>query len=333
MQGQETKYFHAFVAEWLTQHGYTYEHEVTLSQNGRVDFVAKASDDTILLVECKLELRTLTTIKRAIFQVRDYCEQYSDQAKAVLAAPYQAISDDARKLCAKCNILLIEIDRDREIEFQITYDKFSRKLYNRFVPFTLASNFKLADNQIDFAWIFARQGIIEYACDTFEFLTSQGWGHVEAWEKIRANVFEVAQRYIAPSMLDKVINQGFALESQKRFMLLFKNVVGEMNPVIYTEIREKMYVGIWERTSSQLHDELNLTAKQNIRDHFGELASFYTRLAEEISGDRLSRMESLPLNKAMEIIWEVAKMISQQAKATSEMLGMDLVTEKPLLRG
>jgi len=35
---------------------------------------------------------------------------------------------------------------------------------------------------------------------------------------------------------------------------------------------------------------------------------------------------------AMEIVWEVAKMMGRQAKEVSESLGRDLVTEKPLLR-
>ena len=39
------------------------------------------------------------------------------------------------------------------------------------------------------------------------------------------------------------------------------------------------------------------------------------------------------MSVAMEIVWEVAKMIGRQAKEVSESLGYDLVTEKPLLRG
>jgi len=35
---------------------------------------------------------------------------------------------------------------------------------------------------------------------------------------------------------------------------------------------------------------------------------------------------------AMEIVWEVAKMMGRQAREVSQALGYDLVTEKPLLR-
>jgi hypothetical protein len=56
-------------------------------------------------------------------------------------------------------------------------------------------------------------------------------------------------------------------------------------------------------------------------------------LAEEIAGDKLSQTETVLLYQAMEIVWEVAKLISIQAKATSEMLGRDLVTERPMLPG
>jgi hypothetical protein len=38
------------------------------------------------------------------------------------------------------------------------------------------------------------------------------------------------------------------------------------------------------------------------------------------------------MKTAMEIVWEVAKMIGRQAQEVSQSLGYDLVTEKPLLR-
>jgi hypothetical protein len=34
----------------------------------------------------------------------------------------------------------------------------------------------------------------------------------------------------------------------------------------------------------------------------------------------------------MSIVWQVAQLIHEQAQSTSNMLGLDLVTEKPLLK-
>jgi DNA-damage-inducible protein D len=121
--------------------------------------------------------------------------------------------------------------------------------------------------------------------------------------------------------------------TRKQFMEALQKAVIDAIPTMYAQTTEKLYAGLWNRTTAQLRGELNLTPKQNPRDHFGEFALMYTKIAERVSAVKLSQAETVMLYQAMEIVWEVAKMISQQAKATSAMLGMDLVTEKPLLPG
>ena len=44
--------------------------------------------------------------------------------------------------------------------------------------------------------------------------------------------------------------------------------------------------------------------------------------------DKLDDAEVVPFSVALEIVWEVAKMIGKQAREVSESLGYDLVTEK-----
>lgn len=119
--------------------------------------------------------------------------------------------------------------------------------------------------------------------------------------------------------------------TRKQFVDALRNAVLDAVPTMYAQATEKLYNGLWKRTTAQLRGELNLTPKQNPRDHFGKYALIYTRLAEELSTDKLGQAESVLLYQAMEIVWEVAKAISKQAQATSEILGKDLVTEKPLL--
>lgn len=119
--------------------------------------------------------------------------------------------------------------------------------------------------------------------------------------------------------------------TRKQFVDALKNAVIDAVPTMYAQATEKLYAGLWKRTTAQLRGELNLTPKQNPRDHFGKYALIYTRLAEELASDKLGLAETVMLFQAMEIVWEVAKLISVQAKATSESLGIDLVTEKPLL--
>jgi hypothetical protein len=121
--------------------------------------------------------------------------------------------------------------------------------------------------------------------------------------------------------------------TRKQFVDALKAAVLNAEPTMYAQATDRLYKGLWDRTTAQLRGELNITPKHNLRDHFGKYGLIYTRLAEEISGDKLNQTETVLFYQAMEIVWEVAKLISQQARATSEMLGMDLVTEKPLLHG
>ncbi len=121
--------------------------------------------------------------------------------------------------------------------------------------------------------------------------------------------------------------------TRKQFVDALQAAVIDAVPMMYAQATEKLYAGLWNRTTAQLRGELKITPKENPRDHFGEYALIYTRLAEKLSADKLGQAETVMLYQAMEIVWEVAKLISKQAKATSEMLGMDLITERPLLRG
>jgi BRO family, N-terminal domain len=121
--------------------------------------------------------------------------------------------------------------------------------------------------------------------------------------------------------------------TRKQFVDALKAAVMDATARMYADATERLYKGLWDRTTAQLRGELHLTLKQNPRDHFGKYALIYTRLAEELAADKLGEAETVLLYQAMEIIWEVAKLISQQARATSALLNMDLVTERPLLTG
>lgn len=119
--------------------------------------------------------------------------------------------------------------------------------------------------------------------------------------------------------------------TRKNFVEALKIAVMNATNSMYAQATEKLYKGLWDRTTSQLRGDLNLTSTDNPRDHFGEYALIYTRLAEKLATDKLGLADTVTLEMAMEIVWLVAKNINKQAKATSEMLGIDLVTEIPLL--
>jgi hypothetical protein len=119
--------------------------------------------------------------------------------------------------------------------------------------------------------------------------------------------------------------------TRKEFVEALTQAVLNAPPTIYGEATEKLYQGLWERTTAQLRRDLEIKERDNPRDHFGEYALIYTRLAEKLATDKLIDFETVTVTIAMDIVWEVAKHISLQAQATSKLLGIDLITQKPLL--
>ncbi len=119
--------------------------------------------------------------------------------------------------------------------------------------------------------------------------------------------------------------------TRKQFVEALKEAVLNSPPTMYMEATEKLYKGLWDRTTAQLRGELQIDRKANPRDHFGEYALIYTRLAEKLTSEKLNDLETITMPIAMEIVWSVAKMIGKQAQQVSKSLGYDLVTEKPLL--
>jgi hypothetical protein len=119
--------------------------------------------------------------------------------------------------------------------------------------------------------------------------------------------------------------------TRKAFVEALTVAVRNAPSTIYADATEKLYKGLWDRTTAQLRGELKIDQKANPRDHFGKYALIYTRLAEDIATEKLGQAEIVPMDVAMEIVWEVAKKIGRQAKEAAEILGYDPVTEQPLL--
>lgn len=119
--------------------------------------------------------------------------------------------------------------------------------------------------------------------------------------------------------------------TRKRFVEALKNAVIDELPSMYAQTTDRLYKGLWDRTTTQLRSDLEITPKQNPRDHFGKYALIYTRMAEELSADRLNTAETVTLRMAMDIVWEAARLFHKQAKELADVVGYDLVTEKPRL--
>ncbi|MEP7284233.1 MAG: hypothetical protein ABI947_00535 [Chloroflexota bacterium] len=121
--------------------------------------------------------------------------------------------------------------------------------------------------------------------------------------------------------------------TRKQFTSALSTAVRYASPYLFSTGTNKIYKGLWDRTTAQLRGDLNLKPKDNVRDGFGEFALIYTRLAEKVATTRLEGEDEYVSEKvAMEIIHEAARLIYKQAQETSQALGIDLVTERPLLQ-
>jgi len=110
-------------------------------------------------------------------------------------------------------------------------------------------------------------------------------------------------------------------------------VVGELaEGNIYQRSTNELYLGLWKRTAAQLRTDLEIKPSASLRDHMGELALDYTRITEQICARRLNNMQAITPDMALGLIREIATLIHQQASQTARLLGIDLVTEKPLLK-
>src|SRR6266496_2815776 len=80
---RETKHLHPLVAEWLKENHYTYKHEVKMPEYGRADFVAKDINDSIVIIECKLEM--MRHSRESILQLLGYCHQLREDVRGAIA--------------------------------------------------------------------------------------------------------------------------------------------------------------------------------------------------------------------------------------------------------
>jgi DNA-damage-inducible protein D len=168
------------------------------------------------------------------------------------------------------------------------------------------------------------------------WLAQVGAERIEETEDPELGLFRSLDRTIERYQLEGKADTWIAIRiegivTRKRFVEALSNAVLNAPSTIYGQTTDRLYRGLWDRTTGQLRRDLDITPKQNPRDHFGKYALAYTRLAEELASERLNNAEMVSVNMAMEIVWEAAKLFSRQAKELSEAVGYDLVTEKPLL--
>ncbi len=101
-------------------------------------------------------------------------------------------------------------------------------------------------------------------------------------------------------------------------------------PALFAKSTDELYKGVLGRSSIQIREDLNLQKTDSPRKYFGEYAVFYVGLAEKLAAQKLRDVQPTTNDALVQVIADIAAQIGIQAKATSELLGYDLVTEKPL---
>lgn len=101
---------------------------------------------------------------------------------------------------------------------------------------------------------------------------------------------------------------------------------------IYWESTETVYKTLWERTTAELRNDLSIGKKETPRNHMGEMALMYTMMVERVCTKQFNDryVDSVPYVEAMHIIRKIATVFHRQAHETSQLMGIDLVTERPL---
>ncbi len=105
-----------------------------------------------------------------------------------------------------------------------------------------------------------------------------------------------------------------------------------LTPRHYATATDDVYQGLWQRKAAALKSELGLPTHANLRDHQPILALYYQGIVEEVCAQKLGTRDELTWNEARDIIQTIAKIIGRQAKETSDLLGQDIATGRPLLQ-
>jgi hypothetical protein len=93
-----------------------------------------------------------------------------------------------------------------------------------------------------------------------------------------------------------------------------------------------MRQALWKRNTRTIKKELELPEKGNVRDHMTMIALSYELLAENLSAAALDQQIDLDFNEAREIVRNESEFVGDQAAQASKRLGIDLITNKPLLK-
>jgi hypothetical protein len=130
-----------------------------------------------------------------------------------------------------------------------------------------------------------------------------------------------------------IINRILGTQTRKIFTAAFQRSMRETpNKGHYGQITDTMRVALWKRNTAKIKKELGLPENGSVRDNMSILALGYELLAENLSAAALDQQKDLEFHEAREIVRSESEFVGDQAEQASKRLGIDLITNKPLLR-
>lgn len=205
---------------------------------------------------------------------------------------------------------------------------------------------------------FAGQGQRETPVAPFKFFLRlaqvveiKEWEHIRQWmaevahERIEeeANpelgIERAAKRAIATWKRqghdDQWIDTRFkTVADRKTFADMLATRITDLIPKVhYAAATNLVSEGLWGRDVPTLRAEMGIKGKQTPRDFQPRQGLLYNSLVEATIADIFAKYDHLDWIEAVPIIKEVASVFGFQADQLGKMLGIDLATGKPLLKG
>ncbi len=154
---------------------------------------------------------------------------------------------------------------------------------------------------------------------------------------LRSNKFYEGIKTLIQTIIKDRKSQSFNEEQtpnqetvRKQLLDTITQVVSDVTPRTFALVTHAIYIGLWKRSLSEIRQQLNIPETANPRHFFGNYSLTYIQLVERLATEELWKAKPLNTNEAAEIVKEIATFIGEQATLTSQRLGVDLLTGKPV---
>jgi hypothetical protein len=126
------------------------------------------------------------------------------------------------------------------------------------------------------------------------------------------------------------------IQSRNAFTEALKQAVADPSGPFYGQATNTVYKGLFGRNSTEIRAELGLRSTDNPRDYMTQASLHYVGLVETLITAKLAQYaphDPIPPGVALQIIKAIADLMGGNAQQMATLLGLDIVTGRPLLGG